>query len=85
MVTLNENHWTIHVADVTNIPRMSETILISFEQKKISKKTCEYLCSKLDEEYDENLITPVLLIELTVRRVKKSLLLHYGILEKLVT
>ena len=35
---------------------MAGVITISFQQKEISKKTCECLCSKLDEESDVNLI-----------------------------
>ena len=33
-----------------------EKILISFQRKKFSDKTCEYLCSKLDIEEDQDII-----------------------------
>ena len=49
-----------------------ERIMISFQRSKISKKTCEYLCSKLDEEEDGDLMNNITLLQTGLKKKLKA-------------
>ena len=54
---------------------MTGRILISFQRQRISKTTCEYLCSKLDKEDDADMIRNISLLtsgQLKALKVKEA-------------
>ena len=49
-----------------------ERILISFQRKTLNKKTCDYLCSKLDKEEDQELISNITLLQTGLKKKLKA-------------